>query len=789
MYNADFGLICVSNEVINGGSGWVTHTADWDSGTGAYVLNRTGTAPIVTPGLGTSIVDYMTGTIPDRKYTMPGVFEAKIYQDSVVGQENQYIILSRGISGNATYLIASKMSAESLYQYFYFTPGSKTFGWANWDAQGGKLHANGNIYFGEWSNLSHIGGLSTGSYFINSSFGSYANEMIPNNNCTRTDGGTDNCRWDEYFIEKRPPFRYPVTYKDPDTGATITLKYTAGDKAGQDVYYNYPEGYAMGSYGGLFMKNTGAGNTYIPCNNVTLCILPVEDETFNGGNQTAETKTLTATVGKQLYTIENFYQNGVGTGKYPSSGIKIQGCSNPSSCSTSAPYVQVPPRLDTLWDWSKYGNSSTWWWDWDNDGANEGQTFTPVYRKQDALNTGTQAADWQNWLNQNPSLQDILQDANTGGQQIAAIKINTQTYFDKAKENGIYIFEDPDNENKLTLSINGLSNKVVEDEDGKFIKDGEEIAQKDWFVNTNSTNKKDLIRVDVANLKKAGATPNNGIIYADYDVLLENAQTLFDENEETGYNGGLTTVGSQNVYLKGDYNTTGWKPSAVITAQYVYVLSDQFGFPKDLLATEHNINYPYYSNCAADNSCPPSGALNPWAVNSSADEAAWIATYASQMPNLVDKNYEYAVSIVGTYVDSIQILERWKDSSGAGKSRTIKGSQVILPSGNFQWPGYPSMPATEWDWSQGRYCSDARFQSGGIWAGKACRDNSQAAGYPSWGGSFVYHGSVAFKFEDRYDVADSSTLPPGSLAGYASGVTLYLRDNVYNFTHHPTQLN
>jgi hypothetical protein len=159
------------------------------------------------------------------------------------------------------------------------------------------------------------------------------------------------------------------------------------------------------------------------------------------------------------------------------------------------------------------------------------------------------------------------------------------------------------------------------------------------------------------------------------------------------------------------------------------------------------------------------------------------------MPNLVDKSYEYDVSIVGTYVDSLQILERWKDSGGAGKSRTIKGSQVILPAGNFQWPGYPSMPATGWDWSQGRYCSDAKFQSGGIWAGKACRDNSQATGYLSWGGSLVYYGSVAFQFEKRYDAADSSTLPPGSLAGYASGVTLYIRDNVYNFTHHPAQLN
>lgn len=712
-YNAEFGFQCMFYEAINGGSNWYTHevdTVDADGDSDTTELNRNLTPPVIFSVSGCNIN-------ADGNYNCSeGGFLGKLYYDPI--DIGQIIILSRGTSGQETYLLAAKVSVQSLYEYFWFTPVDMSLGWTTYQADGGKMHSNGNIIFNSRADIQDVSEISTPNYFLYATRGFVPSDAngLPINSAFESNGSPvqlpNGKTWDNVFYYLRDPWQTP---NSSDIGAY--------------PYYHNLDGYVYGDNIGLKMRS---GESYVDCTDFNSCI-PADDFGLNFPTPSDSS----------VYTGDAI------------SKIKPYGSDSP---------IQIPNRFDTSYPWDMYPYT--------RDGVvvdGQGPFYYPNPKNRDEgkanvkfMYTAYQADDWKTWRTNN-GLEGVMNEATTDGDHIEALKINSQTYLSQAQESGIYIGQDDGElcgQPKAYIRLNG--NEVIcEGQTKKGIPNGEFkynnklIARKTTFTDVNSTQPKTVVRLFIDEMQNQDAVPINGIIYANSNVALENAETLPDI--------GLTTVSSENIYLKGNYNTdeANWQPSAVIAAKYVYTLSHDFNYPSTLPDTYHNPNYPY----KPDNNYDDEGH-------------DWYADHQSNMAHLVDENTTYYVSIVGYKAYPPKVLERWCEA-GACKTRTVVGAFVNLEDDNFEWNGYPDEAWPTFDLDKQR-CSSEGFNPG--------RNCSQ---YPGWAWDMTSfaptnNANNIFKFETRYT---PTNLPPGELSGYSANAMLEITDNDFNFTHHYAPFN
>ncbi len=138
-------------------------------------------------------------------------------------------------------------------------------------------------------------------------------------------------------------------------------------------------------------------------------------------------------------------------------------------------------------------------------------------------------------------------------------------YKDKAKDKGIYINGSGD----CQIDLNNNTLLLL-------------VTEKKYFYNWRTNKEINLLEINLGNLKQVlqADYPNwNGIIYAEYPILLRNAANLPGENS-AGKTAVFTVISEESIYLKNNYNTTAWKISHLVTKKMVYGLSGNFAHPE-----------------------------------------------------------------------------------------------------------------------------------------------------------------------------------------------------------------
>ncbi|MBM3247852.1 MAG: hypothetical protein FJZ10_00280 [Candidatus Omnitrophica bacterium] len=314
----------------------------------------------------------------------------------------------------------------------------------------------------------------------------------------------------------------------------------------------------------------------------------------------------------------------------------------------------LPNRLSSYYNWNMYWRMQ----------ADLSWRAPNVEIPVNYTNSKLQPQDW-NELMQAKGLENIVKESGTGGEEINPYTIDSLYYLSEAQKNGVYIT----NNNADGLNVKLGNEIMLTNNEGKIIINGDVVFELKEFKNTNSTQTNRVAIVYVDKMIENELSPPNGIMYA-------NGVGLVLDNSETLPQGGLTTVSNQNIYLKGDYNTTEWQPSAAIAAGFAYLLSDQFNYPETLPITFHNLEFPYRNDFIP-------GVRN------------WYANRNANMANPVDKDYTYVVSIISHDLLP-HTLERWSYYNNPGDinnppsydnvikhKRKVVGSLIQLPSNNF----------------------------------------------------------------------------------------------------------
>ncbi len=344
----------------------------------------------------------------------------------------------------------------------------------------------------------------------------------------------------------------------------------------------------------------------------------------------------------------------------PDSGQPIDPNSNPSLYQNAGLISKIngnilPNRLSSAYIWNDY-------WRLEQD-FGQYNWCPKLYASRNYTNSKLQPNAWKDLI-QSQELDSIVKEANTGGETITPLAVEDSYYKSESQKNGIYVESLP-----LAFSVQIGDEFLLTDEGGRIIINDDIVFDVVDFRNTDSTYYNKALVVHVDKMIKNELTPPNGIIFSDNaGIVLDNAKKLPE--------GGLTTISRKNIYIKGDYNTIDWQPSAAISAGFTYLLSDQFNYPENLPQTFHNNQYPYVEDFV-------SGKSN------------WYAQNYQTMANPVNKDYTYVVSIISQDITP-HTLERWWYYKKPGDlnnppsydkivehKRKVIGSLVQLPKDSF----------------------------------------------------------------------------------------------------------
>ncbi|MFC1703375.1 hypothetical protein ACFL1E_01135 [Candidatus Omnitrophota bacterium] len=792
-YNAEMGYECAYYEILQHGQIWQTHNVI--TGQVPPVLHYDETADPLDVTLST-IAEHRPSSPHGAYEALNGTFSVKVYEDPI---DEQLIILSRGISNNGdhTYLLASKVAAISLYEYFWFTPYRIHAGWTTYDANGGRMHTNDVFTIWDSVDIIDIRELSSAKHIM------YGNEpFLPPAGSPRYDADGNDISattppWEDLLFWYRPDWRTELPITEPEYR-----------------HYNWVDGFTAGGERGLFMLNDGSpvhpdypvfnpsnpraattNQEYVPCmGSFSNCYIPQENALLAPGN----------TPFPELYTIEDYYIYADGSKPLTELHTDIN--------TDGGPIIQIPNMLDDPWDYNVYHQS------WN--GRPCGATKCHWPRLQDgkittlskSLHSVEQTDAWTTWLDEN-NLTGIIKDSLTEAHHISPLKINAQTYGNQAKDDGMYIAEAGPLEctgaGEPMLEINptggGSKIEICPDGNGDYTYKGVTIATTESFVDVNSWLKKDeVITLDLGKLGSGGVNiwPDNGIIYSEFDVGLDNAEDL---------SGPLTTVGERNCYLFGNYNTGAkWQPSAVISAQTTHTLSSTFLSEMQRLETDapdglpnllHNPNLPYvvddYSpslDCDETQGGPGCiGSREPTADYWDGDgdfATSWQDEMAGTMTPGVTADHAYYVSIIGYSAYPPTVLEDWCPPSTGCKQKLTVGAFVTLPDDNFKWAGWPNDKWPAIDKDHVRSCApggpDAFATKYPTHAGvaKLCRGDGLLGWPHDMASEDPWNNRNIYEYEDNYDTSDPSTLPPGELPGFFDSILLAVPDSDYYFNHH-----
>ncbi|MFC1703380.1 hypothetical protein ACFL1E_01160 [Candidatus Omnitrophota bacterium] len=777
MYNAEMGGVCAHYELVRHGTYWVTHSVA-ETGDDPLLLLNGGVARDV---ILSSIADHDPGAYDGAYRALNGEFLVKIYIDPIDGQ---FIILSRGISADGdTALLASKVATASLYEYFWFNPEDSWPSWTTYEANGGKIHTNGNLALYDGVKILDVKELTAAGYI----FYRQSTFLPPDITEAYDEGGAPlpmpaGITWEDIVFWLRDPWKDPMDL---------------------DIYpyYNNVDGRVSGMQGGLYMDNPmPEGDAYVPCEGAFAnCYLPQPNPVLAGGHDVTK-------INPELYQYEGYNISG-------NTSLGLRYAHTQIRKFEGATTVKLPSLMNTSWphhlhrltyEGRPYGGNTYYY----------PPPGSPITIPVKTTNSEHQLSDWSDWVTDN-EFQGVIKEHNTEANRITPLRINSTTYFDSAQTAGMYIALDGelscvgggDTTLKITINANIDGDPEIEqvevcpDMNGVYSYGGFEIAALDDFMDPNSALVKEVIKLDLGNLGDANIWPENGIIYATHNIALTNAAILAKP---------LTTVAKENCYLVGNYNVLedDWQPSAVIGGEKTYTLSTDFFAnmeaveavaPDGLPNPRHNPNYPYVEDeFSTDLDCDPSqggdgciGGTGPeddfWDDDPDPNNS-WQDEKAGTMTPLVTDDHVYNVSIIGYDAYPPYVLESWcEEDDGVCVQRKVVGAFVNLEEDNFRWNNYPSTSWPDFDQDKARRCDDDFMIAN--YPNAPCR-GEQSRGWPHEMGSKIPIGNDNwFEFEIRYDIQDPSTLPPGELPGFFDSIFLAIPDSDYDFTHHPSELS
>jgi len=688
----------------------------------------------------------------DSYAAIDGAFVVKAYHDPLNPEIDEIVILAKGRHGDTERLFVAKYVPGSLYRFFIFTPYRCWFASKQFDAGGGSIHANQNFVFSGNATISNVTEMSTAQYLEY-----YVRARVPEGCAAGDCAGGSGTTWDEVFYTWRDPWVTPNNTEDP-----------------LYKYYNRQDGRNYGNKSGLLMDNGAGGYTTWDGSPGTMI------DPWNSAN----------------YAIYANYSTVNGT--------------------------PIQNYFDTSWSWNMY-----WQLDVLEGGYDSlGQTWyhDPVNIDVDYFNTYYQSSDWISFLETSP-LEDIVMDANTGGSHIAPLSIEGgSTYLQAAQEGGIYIDNTGSSAgagktSEITIFNYNAGEPIELAEGGQIDINGYTVFEQKSFVDANSDLEKNLVKMNISALKQAlgnDAGLNQQIIYSEAPIALSDAHNITE--------GGLTTVCERHVYLHGDYNTGTDpndpygtpRPSAVITADNVYTLSDNFyGFDESLSwpdpfspLAEHNYNYPYendfycphrdnggatcidiyFSGDDEEATHPDLANGRNWQANS--DDVVCNSDNDYCMVNKVDKDYIYNLGLVGYRGYDPRSLERWGFYPEAGnrttppwgvagyirRNRTITGAFIQLESNDF--PGSDQYDRN----TPRRNCASWRIEYPGTPQGY-CRETEY------WDRGWAWDMMTKVPADDHnhlaYDTQFSEgVVPPGDLVGFSATIFLELENTTTNWTQH-----
>ncbi|MFC1703376.1 hypothetical protein ACFL1E_01140 [Candidatus Omnitrophota bacterium] len=786
-YYAEKGFECAYYEILRHGSQWQTHylNAEQSPGDPLLLLNEDIVDPLDVK------LSHIAEHDPAEGYkALNGRFLVKVYMDPV---DHQLIILSRGTSedGNYTYLLAAKVAAASLYEYFRFTPYKWAVSSTTYQASGAKMHTNDELLFQNNARFYEIAELSAGKH-ISYSHGAFVPPPgSPRYDAHGIDVSHETPTWEEIYWNRRPPF---VSAQPLDRNQHYNRN--DGSLAGGMQYklYMYNDG-SNPDYPAYNPEDPPAPTTnqiYVPCEGeFNNCYLPEANEVLAHGHPEH-------LINQKLYTVQNYYIYGEDADEtvLHHQHAKIK----PYIGDREGEDIQIPNMLNQQWDYDLFNLSSNGQW------TPNGTVYYPnpqsgsVTVPTKALHSTEQKAAWESWLNDN-SLYNILKDKNTGAEHITPIRINNRTYVDQAINHGMYIrtvnlssgeCAEHYGEDEIPVIQRGAE-IICPEENGTYQYGGQAIAERYSFIDVRTVREEHMVKLDLEALGTVDAWPGNGIIYSEYNVGLDNAEILAEP---------LTTVSKENCYLFGNYNSDSeeaWKPSAVITAKHPYTFSETFIEQMERLRTEapnglpnflNNPNTPYAADgyyttlpCHEDqggDGC--TGGTGPEADYWDGDDndaTHWQHEMANTMTPEVTSDHEYYVSIVSYLGNPPILLEDWRNFE-----RQMVGSFVTLEADNFRH----RHPDNTWHYTNFRFCNDEEFAEAypEAVAQHKCRGAERGG---SWTYMKPHPDRNIFRYEDRYDITDPEKVPPGELPGYFESIRLTVPDSEHYFNHHAPELS
>ncbi|HAH22042.1 MAG: hypothetical protein A2Y00_07750 [Omnitrophica WOR_2 bacterium GWF2_43_52] len=570
LYEAERGLAYAFGEAQNAGYDWFTHDVDSND------ANRNGDTtefirPANSPGVTLGDVRDNQGIVINSagNYQIPlgGASLIQVRSYTNPNDTNQMFLMAQATVGSASRTLKTKIIRRPLFKYFYYYPGWKYFEGSDFDGEGiGGVYVKDGITLRN-VNFKNITELATG----------------PNGYIVAASDQYTSPKGVDWFIGGING-KAPLPSKYDSSGQLVWDDgYNGNNPWGQwrwPPQYSFPWDWRR-VYDHFFNPGT--------VNKVTL---PTKDDAVNN-----------------LWPEWQW-------NKYPQSDnseVPVQFCNPCGERDINGDGVKdtvyATPQYWAAFSEARCGAGKTnnecglidpdFW----RDKIYDRQTPTEMVRY---LHTKKQAGAWQGWVNsatiplgqdqynEGQPLSSVVKEGQTGGYDIEMPKID-QNYAGLAKKDGLYIGEDG-------VYLNGSPDSLP-----SCIRDNVE------FFNTlrpqdrngdGTLDPENVLEINIEQCRTTREVPNNGIIYvAHKNLRLTNAKQMPDN--------GLTVASPYNIYIKGNYNydpsndpdtnDRNWRPSAVISNSYVYILSGNFTDPQALPDYVVPREYPYETTRIASN--------------------------------------------------------------------------------------------------------------------------------------------------------------------------------------------
>lgn len=894
----------VQNDALCGQTG---HPACSDNNN----LSAIGSPPTITIATSTTII--ANGVFTDRLNAVVDGFEVKTYKKG-----NDLYILSRGTANDKSRLFASKLSGSSFYDYFFFFPRGSTFENTTIDAQGGKIHSNGDIVLGENARLSNVRELSAASgiglaskssvnidyaHLTNDGTAAYSSNLMnvanyffgqryPNwlpsgGKCGNSTSGNNsgcawNSNWNNPISNANPPD--PLFISPYNDWQFHTIDSLAHINLTPGTYRNSPDGhYAGDSYGLLYASASTA--------------VPWAGQTNDGGygypgsaggyGPIAPSTWETGPIAGVPQRWEFDYST-----SDPNDTRPVTVKWDPSSASRAAVYYNKFPNnclqganancINDIYD-----NYSTWFSKNNllSDALpqiNGVKIPNRLYRAprvngENITNSNNYPLLWSEFVNSpsfgvaidnatgtitgiapNGTEAGVIKAGTAGGASYVippSISVSSLAYAARNSNSGMSIQKivDPADITKKVyqITINGVVKGTIPVEpnvqaSSPITCNGSPVFTRRSFMNAHQGSGLQVVDIDIGNLMACDAgnavearqwLPKNGIIYVDTGGLINDGVVI--SNAKTLPAGGLTTVVTGKLILKGEYNNPtnpqDWQPSAGFTTSYTYLVSDAFNWPPTLPVPQHQPNYPYPWTTPNGLTLQGSGIDADYAAQTAVSGSGYNWAYHHDTNSAGAGNYRmanraappsgsdtvvYNISLVGRHGFEPEFLERWSYYDNVGNDTTppsnptyikaaVTGSFVGLTDKEFCVGFQGTVSECDavleeitmeeriygcYDISQPYHYPPLNIDGSRVMGSSA--DSSTSTGYPcrttgwAWApisDNFVqWPVTVSKKYERNF--ITTANRPPGNFLGFTEAALIELDNTPSSWTKHNTSV-